>query len=705
MDNLNLSVLATWSYGATAIAFLAFSAHLAAGWRGGLRGLLLLAAVFLSACWAASAAGFSHTEWPILASATVLFNTLRLCAWFAFLLSLLNVRPGENPGGDLKDLFTPGWAVIGIGLAALANLIFAGFPSSVESLLGRNSQLPFAPPLALSILGLILVEQVVRNAPATDRWGLKPLALGLGASFCFDLYLFAEAFLFKRLDVDAWSVRGAINLLTIPLLAMATARTKAWNIKVTISRHIVFHSAALLATGLYLLGIAGAGYYLRYFGGSWGGALQIVLLFAGLLLLALLVTSGSYRSRLRVFISKHFFSYQYDYREEWLRFTHSLSSGTPQGGGLPELVIKSLADLVESPAGSLWLADKSGDMRQYSRLNIPAVTDIEPADSPMLDFLVRTQWILDVDELHTSPDDYGSLRLPVWLNSLEDAWLVIPLFFEQKIFGFVVLAHPRAKVEVNWEVLDLLKTASSQAASYLTHMRAADALLEAKKFDSFNRMSAFVVHDIKNLVAQLSLLLKNAEKHKDNPEFQKDMFMTIAHAVDRMKHLLLQLRAGTTPIDQPRPVMLAGIIQKVCRAKVGHVPALEVQVAEDLEVLGHGERLERVIGHLVQNSLDATAGDGRVWVRLVREGDNAVIEVGDTGCGMSQEFIRNHLFRPFDSTKNSGMGIGAYESAQYVSELGGRLAVESKEDQGTMMRIVLPLHQRLINAQFETERT
>ncbi len=705
MDNLNPSVLATWGYGATAVAFLVFSAQLAAGWRGGLRGSLLLAAVFLSACWSAAAAGFSHTEWPVLATATVFFNTLRLCAWFAFLLSLLNAKPGERPGGDLKDLFTPGWAIVGIGLAAFTNLVFTGFPSSVETLLGRTSQLPFAPPLALSILGLVLVEQVVRNAPATDRWGLKPLALGLGASFCFDLYLFAEAFLFKRLDPDAWSVRGAINLLTIPLLAMATARTKAWNIKVTVSRHIVFHTTALLGTGLYLLGIAGAGYYLRYFGGSWGGALQIVLLFAGLLFLALLITSGSYRSRLRVFISKHFFSYQYDYRDEWLRFTHSLSSGTPQGGGLPELVITSLADLVESPAGGLWLADKNGDMRQHSRLNMPAIQETEPAASPMLDFLVRTQWILDVDELHAWPDDYGSLALPPWFDNLEDAWLVIPLFFEQKIFGFVVLAHPRAKVDVNWEVLDLLKTASSQAASYLTHMRAADALLEAKKFDSFNRMSAFVVHDIKNLVAQLSLLLTNAERHKDNPEFQKDMFMTIAHAVDRMKHLLLQLRAGTTPIDQPRPVTLASIIQRVCRAKAGHIPALEVQLGEDLEVLGHGDRLERVIGHLVQNSLDATASDGRVWIRLLREGDNAVIEVGDTGSGMSQEFIRNHLFRPFDSTKNAGMGIGAYESAQYISELGGRLVVDSVEKQGTLMRIVLPLNHRQGSAQNETERT
>jgi putative PEP-CTERM system histidine kinase len=188
--------------------------------------------------------------------------------------------------------------------------------------------------------------------------------------------------------------------------------------------------------------------------------------------------------------------------------------------------------------------------------------------------------------------------------------------------------------------------------------------------------------------------LKNAERHKDNPEFQKDMFMTIAHAVDRMKHLLLQLRAGTTPVDRPRPVMLADIVRRVCRAKAEEATNLKVTINDDAEVLGHAERLERVIGHLVQNALDATPSDGRVWICLSRENGNAIVEVGDSGCGMSQDFIRNHLFRPFDSTKNAGMGVGAYESAQYVSELGGRLAVDSKENQGTVMRIILPRHQR-----------
>jgi putative PEP-CTERM system histidine kinase len=220
-------------------------------------------------------------------------------------------------------------------------------------------------------------------------------------------------------------------------------------------------------------------------------------------------------------------------------------------------------------------------------------------------------------------------------------------------------------------------------------MRATEALLEAKKFDSFNRMSAFVVHDMKNLVAQLSLLSKNAERHKDNPEFQADMLLTIDNAVERMKQLLLQLRAGTTPINGPSPVNLAPIVGRIEKARSGQMPHLTIEKGDDIEVLGHADRLERVIGHLVQNAIDATPDDGKVWLKLLRDNDQAIVEVGDTGHGMSREFVREGMFKPFRSTKAAGMGIGAYESSQYIRELGGRIVVDSRENEGTVVRIEL----------------
>ena len=254
-----------------------------------------------------------------------------------------------------------------------------------------------------------------------------------------------------------------------------------------------------------------------------------------------------------------------------------------------------------------------------------------------------------------------------------------------------MLTTPRTKVEVDWEVRDLLKTASQQAASYLGQIRATEALLEARKFDAFNRMSAFVVHDLKNLVAQLSLMLRNAERHRNNPEFQRDMLSTVENVVEKMNKLMLQLRIGGSPLENPRLVDLGVVVRRVCASKSSHKPPIDVAATAPLVAFGHEERLEHVIGHLLQNAIDATVDGGGVSVHLDREDRFAVIEVADTGIGMSAEFVRERLFKPFQTTKKAGMGIGVYESVQYVSGLGGKILVDSAVNAGTRVRVLLPI--------------
>jgi putative PEP-CTERM system histidine kinase len=446
--------------------------------------------------------------------------------------------------------------------------------------------------------------------------------------------------------------------------------------------------------------MAAAGYYVRYFGGSWGKTVQAVLLFGALLVLAVVVFSGTVRSRLRVFVGKHFFPYRYDYREEWLRFTARLSSPAPNLT-LQQQCIRALADLVESPGGLLLLRNGHG-FTAAARWNMPETTAAEPFESRFAAFLARTGWIVDVAEWRSAPERYDGSALPDWLERFAEAWLVVPLTLSNELLGFVVLARPRAPVEVDWEVRDLMKTASQQAASYLAQLQVSEALIEARKFDAFNRMSAFVVHDLKNLVAQLSLMLKNAERHRDNPEFQRDMLLTVENVVQRMNQLLLQLRSGTTPVDKPAAVPLEPIVRRIQGARTAGRPAVAVETTPGVLAIGHEDRLERVIGHLVQNAVEATGSDGHVSVKVYREAGNAAVEVCDDGVGMSSEFVRDRLFRPFQSTKPTGMGIGAYESAQYVRDLGGRIEVESEPGRGTRIRLILP--ERARDAQGEGER-
>jgi len=189
----------------------------------------------------------------------------------------------------------------------------------------------------------------------------------------------------------------------------------------------------------------------------------------------------------------------------------------------------------------------------------------------------------------------------------------------------------------------------------------------------------------------LQLLLRNAQRHRDNRDFQRDMFSTVEHCVARMNHLMLQLRAGVAPVESPQTVDLATIARQVQGDRTRGRGGVELELDLGVYVVGHPERLERVVGHLVQNAFDASGADPRVRIRVYREGQEGVVEVVDNGAGMTAEFVRERLFRPFQSTKPMGMGIGAYESMQYVSALRGRITVDSKPAHGTTVRVHLPL--------------
>ncbi|MEP6996252.1 MAG: XrtA/PEP-CTERM system histidine kinase PrsK [Betaproteobacteria bacterium] len=687
-----LATVAAWSYSLALAAYLAFALLMALRWRPSIRSALLLAATLVTAVWAASCLAVALSDRPPIWLLSGVTDVFRYGVWFLFVGNLI-----AGAGGAKAPLAFPRWVAAVVAAAMLASFaLLDGLP--LARLLGAQGQrVSFGLHLGLAVFGLMLVEQLFRRAHPQARWAIKPLCIALAGVFGFELFLYADAMLFTALDVNIWAARGVVNALVVPLIAIAMARNPRWAVEMHVSRDMVLQSTALLVSAAFLLAVAAAGYLVRYLGGEWGRTLQIELLFAALVGGALVISSGRFRSRLKVFVSKHFYSYRYDYRQAWLRFTSTLSTDSA-GQGLPERVTMALADLVESPAGMLWLDDGSGSFRLEARWNAPALAAVESAGASLAAFLARTDWVISVDEVLHDPGKYADLQLPGWLTAIRDAWLIVPLPSSAGLLGFVVLMTPRAKIDVDWEVRDLLKTASRQAASYLGQLRATEALLEARKFEAFNRMSAFVVHDLKNLVAQLSLMLRNAERHSENPEFQRDMLTTVEHVVERMHKLMLQLRTGATPVENARPVDLETVVRRVCAAKATLDRPIELELSTGVTAAGHEDRLEHVIGHLVQNAIDATSKGGSVTVRLHDDGAFALIDVKDTGTGMSPEFIRERLFRPFETTKPAGMGIGVYESSQYVAGLGGQILVDSEPGQGTRVRVLLPRGEGRISA-------
>lgn len=689
MDTTNTSLI-SWGFGLAAFGYLFFSAYLFSfgnDWRQDKRPQRMLATGFISALWAFASLAFTLDTRPITLVTASVLDVIRYGAWYAFLLSLLLPLTGTSAEKPQVVTWLPKtcWLLVMSGVA-LQFALAIGVLSPQEWL--RNT---IFLGLAEAVLGLILIEQLFRTVAEDSRWNVKPLCLGLFFLFAFDVYLFSDAMMFNRFDSDALTVRGFVQVMSIPLLILATERSKDWTSKIRLSQKAAFHSATLLFAGIYLLFMASVGYYVRYFGGEWGRAFQLAVIVAATLLLGILLVSGSMRAKMKVLVGKHFFRYRYDYREEWLRFTQTLTlQDSPQTMG--QQVIRGLANMVESPAGTLWLRDvNQATYRQSARWNLPECLSAAQYDSPLCRFLLVSGWVINLEEYRCYPARYNNLEIPDWLSELPNAWLIVPLMVGNEMQGFVILASSRTPLNINWEVNDLLRTAGCQAASFLAKMQATEALLEVRKFDAFNKMSAFVVHDLKNIVTQLSLMLKNAERHRDNPEFQQDMLMTVENSVERMRQLMMQLREGATPPGAAVGVSLSDVIERIQRDKRGQGRQIEVSIATPLTTRGHQERLERVIGHLAQNALDATPIEGRVWINLERRGDRASLEIGDTGQGMTAEFIRDRLFKPFQTTKHAGMGIGAYESAQYIRELGGEITVESTLGIGTRMTLILPL--------------
>ncbi|MDN5848663.1 MAG: PEP-CTERM system histidine kinase PrsK [Nitrococcus sp.] len=681
--------VAAVSYGVATVAYMLLLALLFAGLRGFSRGVTLLLATFLCACWGATYTISSQWSFAALRWLIPMFEFLRWTGWFCFVAMLLRLSSPQAMRQSLRAdpwVLLTGFAVLlaGCSLAALS-----GYSSGLPAFLG------IAGMLLVSLFGMALIEQLYRRVEPGQRWGIKHLCLGLGVAFAFDFYCYADGLLFAGLNAHILAARGFVNALAVPLIAVSAARNPKWSLHIGVSRRMVVDSVVITGAGVYLLLMAIAGYSIRYAGGNWGHALQIVFLAGALLVFLAALFSGSLRAWIRIFISKHFFSYKYDYRQEWLRFIRTLSTN---GHGEPLRVraIRAIAQLVDSPSGALWSANEQGNLILAATWNISFPgTLTEPADTSLVRCLRRHEWIVELNDYRRHPERYGELLLPDWLGRVRDPWLIVPLLQQDSLQGFAVLSRPKVAREINWEDRDLLKTAGRQVASYVAHLDATDALIDARQFDAFNRLSAFVVHDLKNVSAQLSLITANAAKYRANPEFVADAFQTMESATQRMDRVLANLRKLDAPLATVEQVDIGELVGEVASSLAQGRPAPRVRITTPgLIVNCPRGRLVTVLEHLVCNAQDATPPDGDIELSVAREAGWCRLEVRDTGAGMAEEFIRERLFRPFATTKgNAGMGIGVFEARHFVEGIGGLMDVISAPNEGSCFVLRLPLHE------------
>jgi putative PEP-CTERM system histidine kinase len=677
-----IGTIGIWSHAVAAGLFALLAAWQARRGAGGVQVVALIGALALSAVWAFAAAAAG--PWSAMAQ---MAETLRNLGWLAFMFLLLRqARRGDETFGVNMIYLTV--ALLGAVLSA-AHLVPLIVPVSTPA---AGALLFFSMALRMigAVASLVLVHNLYTAAAPEARWGIRLAMFGLAGMWIVDLNLYTLAYLGRGWSTEAFALRGLAMLFVAPVFGFALRRNERWQLR--LSRTVTFQSLSLIALSAYLALMGLIAGVLQSVGGALAQTVQAGFVMVATVAALAVLPSPAFRAWFRVKLAKHFFRHRYDYRAEWIRFTDTL--GRPGEGAAPldVRVVKALADITESPGGLLLVPGEGGALAVQAQWNWPSL-DIEGSGggAALADHLASGR-IVELDMLRgdDARHDREAALLPQWMLATSGAWALVPLVHFDRLQGAVLLERPPLDRALDWEDFDLLRVVGRQVASYLAEARGQEALSDARRFDEFNRRFAFIMHDIKNLVSQLSLVARNAERHADNPEFRADMVATLQSSVGKMNELLARLsQHNKARADEPRRISAQRVAESVASARNRQHPVV-VMSSGDPMVMADPARLEQALGHLVQNAIEASPAGEPVTLGVAERDGEVAIEIRDRGAGMSQEFMRSSLFKPFASTKTGGFGVGAFEARTLVAAMGGRIDVESREGEGTKFIVMLP---------------
>jgi putative PEP-CTERM system histidine kinase len=660
------------------LTYLGLAAFFIYGWIRRISGRAALASSAVTAAWFAAFLLFGPT--PV----TDFLEISAYAAWTVLLMRILGIgmdglHAGSNRSHTVLALLAGAAYVV-----ALLTLFLPQYFGGIAS--------PLLLKLFFCLFGIVMLEQVARNTRRDHQWNIKYLIIGLGIVFTYGFALYADALLFNALNIKLLAPQGYIYAVAAPFVLIASLRNTSHRMNINLSRRFVFRTGTLMLAGAYLLIMGTAGYYVRIFGGEWGEVFQVFLISAGLIVLAVIAVSTQARNRLQLAIARNLFQYKYDYRDEWLRVTGELTHANADEG-LGHRAVHALTDLLGAGAGAYWRLSNEGVLLPMAQIGSHWNRPFSAAASQSLvGFFGRLDWIIDLDEYRQNPQAYAGLELQLDLDMLEAARFIVPLPIEDRLFGIILIGPPATPMQLIWEDYDILKIVARQTAGFLALHHADSVLSASKQLRAMDQMSAFVVHDLKTINAQLGLLLRNAERHRANPAFIDDMLKTTENAVVRMTKLVDQLRQKD-PAATSANVDLIELVNQVVHDRASQAPSPVMEhCATSITVRADPERLAAVLGHVVQNAQDATPERGAVSIRVETSSVWALVTVTDTGHGMTAQFIDNELFAPFATTKGvAGIGVGAFQCREYARAIGGDVSVKSQTGVGTEFTIRLPL--------------
>ena len=623
------------------------------------------------------------------APAAEFVESVRNLAWIFVLYRLFVADGRDRSMAPIRPVIA---ALAFVEICQSALLVFVLRSAITPELAVKAYEVTVTFRILVAVGALVLLHNLYGGASSATRQALRWTTIGLAMLWLYELNYQTTAYLTGALPTELSALRGFVFAVLGVLVATGASRAGG-ALMLRPSRKVTFQTLSLLLLGGYLAVMVLISESIALQRGDLARFTQVAFILGASVFAVLWLPSKRLRGWLRITMVKHLFQHRYDYRAEWLRFTQTLGQSGENSPSLHERVIQALADITDSPSGLLLLPNDHGTFELASRwqwrdINVPAAA----MSGQMASLLESGSFVVDLDDVRKGNNRYGEASLlPEWLAAEEDAWALVPLLHFDRLTGVVLLSRPLAPRNLDWEDFDLLRVVGQQLASYIAEQAGHHALMESARFEEFNRRIAFVMHDIKNLASQLSLLARNAERHSDKPEFRSDMLVTLRNSADKLNSLLARLgRYGAHGTDKRESFELAKVVKAVAE-QYGSLHPVQVIHSDSCKVLADPEALEQALIHLVQNAVDASGEQFPVMLDVSTDGVIGRVEVIDSGSGMSPEFIRNGLFKPFVSSKNAGFGIGAFEARELVQGMGGSLDVESREGLGTRFAIQLPL--------------
>jgi putative PEP-CTERM system histidine kinase len=583
-----------------------------------------------------------------------------------------------------------------LSLFPLALLIIAGadlsyspdFQNDRMLFLGEEGYWYYIGIMVALVFSLMNIEATLSANHGIDLNRMKFEAIGIMSLLAVLIFYYSQGLLYRSINMNLVPIRSIIFIIAALLIFYSKA-FRGIGTRVSISRHVFYRSITLMAVGLYLISLGIVGEGMRYFGVAFSRDLTIFLAFVGGILLLAIFLSEKMRRRTKVFINKYFFVNKHDYREEWIKFTSRLSSCLTLDD-VQVSILKVYQETFGLAGASLYILSRDG--KRYLRVAEHAMAKSPPElriSEDLLTYLSKRERVLDLTD---GEYPLSASELGVFMQG--GTWLIVPLISGGSIHGLVVLRGQIVPEKLTYDDYDLMKVLARQAAQAITNRRLSEEVMDMRAMAAVSRISTFVVHDLKNLTSGLSLVVGNAEEHISNPDFQRDAIQTIKKTLIKMEGLTQRLKSIPEKLSHGTQVTDLGRLARDTVAEISKIRGGDIQIEYGgVSVFSQidEEEIIKVIVNLIQNALNASSEKSSVTVTTSVERGSACIQVSDSGTGIEPDFLKNQLFKPFRTTKETGLGIGLYQCKQIVEAHEGNIEVTSEIGKGTVFTIHLPL--------------